>query len=155
MGLIKRLEMPVIAEMLDEEYAAQQKGVTAMYYVESSKWQCELPHEEKEKMQLARALVINPEVIVLNNAFRFFLPDARDSLLDVVLEYVNNRGWGFPPEETQQRRFRTCIYVGNIGDLSNKKVADVVYHFKSVAGGFTLAEGQGEPDAPKLHPPRE
>lgn len=60
-------------------------------------------------IHLARALVANPEVLVLHRPLLNFDDTSRAKILEILHDYVESRGVELPEAELAKRRLRTCI----------------------------------------------
>lgn len=71
-----------------------------------------LSHTELSKVHLARALIMNPEILLLQRPFSHH-DDTEESkkVLRAIKEHNRNRGIGLPPEQKSQRRPRSVFYT--------------------------------------------
>ncbi|CAK9111833.1 unnamed protein product [Durusdinium trenchii] len=94
-----------------------------------------LPFTEKCLLHLARAFVMNPEVMILHKPLEHFDHIFARRVVDLLREFVDLRGIEKPQDTLHLRRPRTCIFsVGQTNSLedvdmllqvSNKKVSVV------------------------------
>mmetsp|Transcript_40679 Transcript_40679/g.73295 ORF Transcript_40679/g.73295 Transcript_40679/m.73295 type:complete len:1003 (-) Transcript_40679:64-3072(-) len=83
-----------------------------------------LPYTEKCLLHLCRAFVMNPEVLILHKPLEHFNHLHARRVVDLLREFVDNRGLEKPEEELGLRRPRTAIFsVGNADDID---LADVL-----------------------------
>jgi len=76
---------------------------------DEGKWRVKASYTATAKVHLARALMKNPEVMVLQRPFLHFDPLEGREMLDILCEHVRNRGFALPPEGAKSRRPRTVI----------------------------------------------
>ena len=73
-------------------------------------WRNSLSFQEKAKLHMARALIMNPEILILEKPL-MNLDEAESELLMTVLrEFVTNRGVAMPLESRHLRRPRSCFF---------------------------------------------
>lgn len=89
-------------------------------------WHEVLCQTEKMKICLARALIANPEVLILHKPFRCFGELTKANVMRAILEHIQNRGIGMSQETLFMRRPRTCFY--SINHSQDGYLADVVWH---------------------------
>jgi len=79
---------------------------------ESSKhlWQEPLTYTEKVKISLARALIMNPDMLVLHRPFHHFDIGTADDVLQVIKQHHENRGLCLPADERITRRPRCVVF---------------------------------------------
>mmetsp|Transcript_39292 Transcript_39292/g.87824 ORF Transcript_39292/g.87824 Transcript_39292/m.87824 type:complete len:822 (-) Transcript_39292:77-2542(-) len=75
-----------------------------------SVWQEPLTYTEKVKISLARALIMNPDVLVLHRPFHHFDIGTADDVLQVIKEHHENRGLCLPVEDKTGRRPRCVVF---------------------------------------------
>jgi len=82
------------------------------------------------KIHLARALIMNPEVMVLQRPLSFYdqLSSSRLDILNLIKEYVANRGIGLPTESVWSRRPRTVFFTAET--MEEAQEADVIWNLK-------------------------
>eukprot|EP00928_Gymnodinium_smaydae_P029614 TRINITY_DN22256_c0_g1_i1.p1 TRINITY_DN22256_c0_g1~~TRINITY_DN22256_c0_g1_i1.p1 ORF type:complete len:1018 (-),score=208.61 TRINITY_DN22256_c0_g1_i1:56-2692(-) len=84
----------------------------------------QLSMSDKVRMHLARALVMNPEVLVLHKPMAHFDEEHRQHVMNLLRDYVDCRGVEKSPEEFAMRRPRTCIFSVSTHDVS--EMADII-----------------------------
>jgi len=89
-----------------------------------------LSHTDMCILHLARAFVMNPDVLVLHKPLANFDDTRARLVLDLMHEFVHQRGLEKPPKERALRRPRTCIFSALA--VHTVHVADMVLR---VAGG--------------------
>merc|ERR1719271_1049596 len=83
-----------------------------------------LPRSDRALLSLARALIANPEVLVIHTPGIFFGAVRRDLVMRVLREYVDQRGLAMDPLTRERRRPRTCIFSS--ADFLDLKYADQI-----------------------------
>merc|ERR1711907_790222 len=70
-----------------------------------------LRESERVNISFARAFIVNPEVLIMDNPFSsYHSRDRRHLLADALLEHRDNRGYIMPIEDKHLRRPRTIFY---------------------------------------------
>jgi len=81
---------------------------------------------ERQLICIGRAFIMNPEVIIFHKPFALLDTNLSERLMDVMKEYIGNRGVHMDPNEPLlKRRRRTIIFTGKESD--QLKEANVVY----------------------------
>merc|ERR1712096_337328 len=75
-------------------------------------------------IHLARALVANPEVLILHRPMLSFDEQGRAIVRELLHDYVEHRGVELPADEMLSRRLRTCII--STADRKFIQTADMV-----------------------------
>jgi len=99
--------------------------------VDERSWHEGLSSTERSKMCLARALIANPEVLILHKPFLNYELEAKDLVKAAIVEHKQNRGISMPQDKVSQRRPRTCFY--SVVDPRDADLADVVWQIDSSA----------------------
>merc|ERR1712176_365485 len=76
-----------------------------------SLWPLKMTYTEKAKLHLARALIMNAEVLVLQRPLSHYDEETGIGVLQLVREHVLGRGLMMPKESAGRRRPRTCFFV--------------------------------------------
>jgi len=100
-----------------------------------------LSYSERAKLHIARALLMNPEVMVLQRPLAHFNHADQDKVLDLIHEHVRNRGIGLPPETAHLRRPRTVFLSVESEELA--KHADVVWDMVRVGSSTSVSVVRG------------
>merc|ERR1712151_371802 len=87
---------------------------------ETQRWHLKLSYTEQVKIHLARALIMNPEVMVLQRPLHHFDSDKQQEILDVIKDHRDNRGVGMDPSTRGQRRPRTVFYTSESEELAKR-----------------------------------
>lgn len=69
-----------------------------------------LPHAEVAKMQLARALIMNPELLIMQGPLSHFPDKTGTEIWEALRQHRDNRGYKLPKEDLRYRRPRTLIF---------------------------------------------
>lgn len=77
---------------------------------DATAWARHLTYTEKVKIHIARALIMNPEVLVLERPLHHFDTARARILLDIIKLHVSNRGLALPEDEAISRRPRTVFF---------------------------------------------
>lgn len=96
-----------LAKHLKHEAEEEQPGT----YEEAGAWLDLLTYTEKVKMHLARALIMNPEVLVLQRPLHHYDYETSRVVMGVLRRHVEEKGLGLPEEGREHRRPRTCCLV--------------------------------------------
>jgi len=90
---------------------------------------CRLTRTNRQLISLGRALVMNPEVLVVHKPEALFHDSFGQVLMDVFREFVDNRGVCMPDAEPlSKRRRRTLIFTPTESYMASK--ADIVFEAK-------------------------
>jgi len=96
--ICRRLGVPdEILEFLDSEHKFHWKSIVST--------------GEAHRLALARALIANPEVLCLHKPTHTFNKDGATTVLELLKEFVTQRGVDLDPDELSKRRPRTCIFT--------------------------------------------
>merc|ERR1712187_1101771 len=81
---------------------------------------------ERRKIDLARAMISNPELLVMERPLHHYDRYSATMVVDCLLEYVRERGLCLPLETINQRRPRTCFFT-EMADVAIARRANLVY----------------------------
>mmetsp|Transcript_27497 Transcript_27497/g.64086 ORF Transcript_27497/g.64086 Transcript_27497/m.64086 type:complete len:895 (+) Transcript_27497:67-2751(+) len=87
-------------------------------------WDQVLSHTQQAKLGLARALVANPDVLVLHKPGMPYDDRTSQMVLEVIKSHIANRGLGFPSDPSS-RSPRTCIFTSS--KRYGLQIADRIY----------------------------
>ncbi|CAJ1425225.1 unnamed protein product, partial [Effrenium voratum] len=73
-------------------------------------WMEPLTYTEKVKVSLARALIMNPDLLVLHRPFHHFDLATADDVLAVIKAHHANRGACLPVDDKNSRRPRCVVF---------------------------------------------
>jgi ABC-type multidrug transport system fused ATPase/permease subunit len=77
-----------------------------------------LSRSDRKLIHLARALVYNPEIMIIHAPTAGFDRTHQHHIIDVLRTYVDEKGVLMDPRTRVRRRPRTCIFsTGEVGDL--------------------------------------
>lgn len=79
-------------------------------------WEQSLTQSEKVKLHIARALVSNPEVMIVERTLQGLNYEHATGLLNVLRRHVNEKGLCLPTEDHVHRRPRTVIFSTELAD---------------------------------------
>ena len=96
-------------------------------------WMPKLTYTDQAAIHLARAFVMNPEVLVMHRPTIHFDSDRADNVYRLLHEYVECRGIELPPSERDRRRPRTCFMTTSSREEATS--ADVLIEVGEVAVG--------------------
>lgn len=88
-----------------------------------------LSRSDKALLCVARALICNPEVLVIHQPGVHLCVPKKDSLMRLLREFVDNRGLEMDPDTIAQRRPRTCFFSSN--EVADLQYADQVFLCKA------------------------
>ena len=89
-------------------------------------WQNSLSFQEKAKLHIARALIMNPEILILEKPLMNLDEAESERVMTVLREYVSNRGVAMPGETRDMRRPRTCFFSA---ERSTSTLVDAAWEF--------------------------
>jgi len=98
----------------------------------SNLWGNLLSGSEKSKISLARALIMNPEVLVVQRPTSSFDSEARQVIMKCLMSHVRNRGYFLPTGGVKNRRPRTLFFSSSTQDEVGH--ADIVWHLPKHIG---------------------
>jgi len=87
-----------------DELAGCRYGIDA-----SDSWHHTLCNSERSNFALARALITNPELLILQRPLSALEPDDKTRVMTALAENVSNHGYKLPPEGVKFRRPRTLF----------------------------------------------
>eukprot|EP00931_Biecheleriopsis_adriatica_P046606 TRINITY_DN26785_c0_g1_i2.p1 TRINITY_DN26785_c0_g1~~TRINITY_DN26785_c0_g1_i2.p1 ORF type:complete len:946 (+),score=170.58 TRINITY_DN26785_c0_g1_i2:30-2867(+) len=90
-------------------------------------WLQTLSSTEAALLHIARALVANPEVLILHKPTLFLNNQLADNMYAVLKEFVEKRGLEKPASSFYQRRPRTCLVTARRVAGAGARMADAVY----------------------------
>jgi ABC-type multidrug transport system fused ATPase/permease subunit len=93
---------------------------------DGTSWQSSLTATEKMKLNFARAVIYNPEVLLIERPLFPYDQDSSALIMKCLKEHVHERGLCLPRETIHQRRPRTCLFT-EMPHMSLAYDADMVY----------------------------
>eukprot|EP00933_Yihiella_yeosuensis_P030207 TRINITY_DN23859_c0_g2_i1.p1 TRINITY_DN23859_c0_g2~~TRINITY_DN23859_c0_g2_i1.p1 ORF type:complete len:341 (+),score=30.72 TRINITY_DN23859_c0_g2_i1:140-1024(+) len=96
---------------------------------ESFEWISKLTYTDMVRISLARALIMNPEVLVLHRPFHHYDAETANYVLQVIKQHHRNRGLCMSEREAVNRRPRTTFLIPESVDQA--KQADVIWQIDS------------------------
>lgn len=106
-------------------------------------WQEQLTYTERAKLHLVRALVVNPEVLVLDRALYHYHDDMVDDILTVLRQFVADKGYCMPEHDHHHRRPRTLFFSPE--RETQAKTADVTWRLCKSGGNLSLIDQDADP----------
>jgi len=103
--------------------------------VDNRKWYDKLSDSEKAAMHLARAFIMNPEVVCFQRPTQHFHTDMKKKVLQLLGENTENRGIGMSAEGIGKRRPRSVFFT--VTDRHDSKVADACWKLPQPDYGFS------------------
>jgi ABC-type multidrug transport system fused ATPase/permease subunit len=88
-----------------------------------------LSRSNRKLIHLARALIYNPEVIVVHTPGMYFTSEQRQRVVSILADYVQERGLEMDEATRKMRRLRTCIFTSD--DDSSIDAADVIFECRN------------------------
>ncbi|CAE7412923.1 ABCB10 [Symbiodinium pilosum] len=129
--ICQRLRMKAVLEMIEDDLrrvedpdAEKQKNLVFI----NSSWQDSLTYSEKVKICLARALLMNPNLMVLQRPLHHYDDATGDLVLNLLKEHVANRGLELPEDSILQRRPRSCFLT--VESAKDAQAADAVWYIE-------------------------
>lgn len=121
-SILLRLDMKDIAEDIDSEMrvlgGVNKNDVADILEeemrccMESHKeWEHTMTQSRKMKLHIARALIANPEVMILQRVLEGFNEHAASEMIEVLRLHVNEKGLCMPVEDRASRRPRTVFVI--------------------------------------------
>jgi len=117
---------------------------------EDHSWQEMLSYTEQVKICLLRALLMNPEVLVLHRPFHNYDVYTQQKVLEMLVKHKEERGLGQPKASWRYRRPRTIFFTPE--SVEQAKYADVIWQidkehkqvveisFEELQHGFTFSK---------------
>lgn len=93
-------------------------------------WQRKLSASDRNLITIARALIYNPEVLVMNRPTAQLSESTAAKVFDLIQEFVSNRGVELPPKDAPKRRPRSAFV--SFVRMSGVRIADRIW---SIEGG--------------------
>eukprot|EP00930_Biecheleria_cincta_P072845 TRINITY_DN6018_c0_g1_i1.p1 TRINITY_DN6018_c0_g1~~TRINITY_DN6018_c0_g1_i1.p1 ORF type:complete len:906 (-),score=152.00 TRINITY_DN6018_c0_g1_i1:183-2900(-) len=78
--------------------------------ISSQQWLNTITYSERVKISLARAFIMNPEILILYRPFHHFDQSTAENLMQVIQQHHRNRGLCLPEELASMRRPRTVFF---------------------------------------------
>ena len=106
----------------------------------SGAWEGRLSTSDRHLLQLARALLANPHVLVLHRPINAFEPTLGKRVVEVLRRFVDERGLSSLLDDSPGLLARTVVYTCNTADESALDAVDAIVIVGRPAGGATLME---------------
>jgi len=98
--------------------------------LEDTTWMSHLTHTDMSRLNLARALIMNPELMVLHKPSLVFNEEEKDQILTVIRRHVDERGLHLPVGKFHQLRRPRTVFFTSASNLG-MQVADAVIKVSS------------------------
>eukprot|EP00747_Dinoflagellata_sp_TGD_P069108 gnl/TRDRNA2_/TRDRNA2_155993_c0_seq2.p1 gnl/TRDRNA2_/TRDRNA2_155993_c0~~gnl/TRDRNA2_/TRDRNA2_155993_c0_seq2.p1 ORF type:complete len:279 (-),score=28.13 gnl/TRDRNA2_/TRDRNA2_155993_c0_seq2:13-849(-) len=116
----------------DEDLAGEDMQMDGSHFASwsrhANRWQEQLSYTEKAKVHLARALIMNPEVLVLQRPLHHYNHETATKIWRVLSTHISNRGFGLSRDTCELRRPRTCFFSPE--SLVHAREADLIWMIK-------------------------
>eukprot|EP00928_Gymnodinium_smaydae_P011913 TRINITY_DN14356_c0_g1_i2.p1 TRINITY_DN14356_c0_g1~~TRINITY_DN14356_c0_g1_i2.p1 ORF type:complete len:873 (-),score=191.78 TRINITY_DN14356_c0_g1_i2:103-2721(-) len=117
-------------------------GLEAMAHKEEKgNWLSLMSHSDFARLNLVRALIMNPELLVMQKPTIVFDESEQEAIIALIRRHVDERGIALGPGDRRHRRPRTVFYTAS-SRLGTDK-CDGVYHVSRK--GITLQEPKDVP----------
>mmetsp|Transcript_99142 Transcript_99142/g.280778 ORF Transcript_99142/g.280778 Transcript_99142/m.280778 type:complete len:871 (+) Transcript_99142:61-2673(+) len=113
------------ARILDELHRTKESFLSRVKADREEDWQCRLSNSDRSLISIARALIYNPEVLVMNRPTAPLADSTAERVFELLQEFVHNRGVELPPESASKRRPRTAFV--SFVRMTGVRLADVVW----------------------------
>lgn len=136
--ILETMQMKATLKLVETQLYADTASAKEDAEAAENSWLENLTYTEKVKLHLARALLMNPEVLVLQRPLHHYDANTAKMVLQLLKTHVEERGLAMPAETRETRRPRTCFFT--VEDKSQAEAADVVWriHEHTVVEGGTL-----------------
>eukprot|EP00930_Biecheleria_cincta_P047101 TRINITY_DN32589_c0_g1_i1.p1 TRINITY_DN32589_c0_g1~~TRINITY_DN32589_c0_g1_i1.p1 ORF type:complete len:827 (-),score=142.55 TRINITY_DN32589_c0_g1_i1:24-2504(-) len=114
----------------DEEAQGARHVANEAEEVQSQQWLTTITYSERVKICLARALIMNPEILILYRPFHHFDASTSTHLLQVIKKHHSNRGLCLPTESANARRPRSIFFSPETLDQAAE--ADVLWQIDHI-----------------------
>jgi len=108
LGLADMIEF--IQKDIDRSTSVDNHGQLDISDFKECGWDRSLNHSRRVKLHIARALIANPEVLVVQRALQAFEEEVASDMLDVLRKHVKERGLGLPEDGRASRRPRNVFF---------------------------------------------
>jgi len=102
----------------------------------ATEWLTVLSATEASLLHIARALIANPDVLVIHKPTLYLSNEMADVVYTVLKDFVDNRGLLLDGEEFHTRRPRTCIVSARRALGAGALMADSVFHVSRIQGVY-------------------
>jgi len=109
-----------------------------------------LRSSQKSEIHLARAFIMNPEVMVMHRPFKAYpvnvnVPVKRTTFLEALKEHKSNRGYKMAQESVKDRRPRTIFFTPDTE--KEEEYADLIWRLPDGPGNIEALKGKAAMDA--------
>jgi len=129
--ILRKLKMNVTLDLVENDLANHVNAHTRSWCAADGGWQGSLSYTETCKMHLARALIMNPEVVVLQRPLHSYDNTTANEILGFIHSHVAERGLDMPQGNSfVHRRPRTCFFSPETVEQAQE--ADIVWQVSHV-----------------------
>eukprot|EP00439_Symbiodinium_sp_Y106_P027438 s439_g3.t1 len=130
--ILERMQMKATLKLISSDMARHSQRESAEAHdlskTSGESWLSSINYTEKVKLHLARAFIMNPEVMVLQRPLHHYDANTAKIVLDLLKAHVNERGLGLPEESVGRRRPRTVFFTAE--EHSQAQRADVIWRIQ-------------------------
>ena len=127
MGMKATLRL-VEEDLVRVEREGRRKAGDAWSRPTDNSWMESVTYTEKVKLCLARALIMNPEVMVLQRPLHHYNATTAVAMLKLLRAHVEERGLALPEERRTHRRPRTAFFT--MENPAQAEAADMTLHIQ-------------------------
>merc|ERR1711879_494177 len=98
MEICELLGMKRTLKMIEKRSEDEPKNIEEKEMKPHADWRASMPVTELAKIHLARAFIMNPEVLVLEKPLLYFDEFSSKTVMACIVNHVRNRGLGLPPQ---------------------------------------------------------
>ncbi|CAE7242184.1 Abcb7 [Symbiodinium necroappetens] len=139
--ILQMMGMKVTLGLIEEDLQKHAKGESTQKAAESFRdaWIGSMTYSEKVKIHLARAFIMNPEVMVLQRPLHHYDAPTAAIILGLLQAHVRERGLGFPAKDREHRRPRTVFFT--VEEKSQAEASDVIWRITDDGAVVTGSKG--------------
>jgi len=175
LGILKALDMPKVIALVNQELDEERDGEidhandskhlsceccyggaspVAPHTKTDTSWTSQLSYTDRANICLVRALLMNPEMLILQRPLHFYQPSEQSGVMRIIRQHIANRGIGLPKDTKKYRRPRTLFFSPETPEQT--KEADLIWqidpvtksmylvHHRRVSQGFIPWRGPNE-----------
>lgn len=135
--VIDMMNMPNLRKAVEEDPRWQKSGMGGprASICDASEhalqWSRSMSRSEQATVHLARAFIMNPEVMVIQHPFKHFDDSMDNKVRTLITSHIKERGIGMPPETLGRRRPRTVFFTADSNE--QEVLADVIWTIEKVS----------------------
>eukprot|EP00434_Breviolum_minutum_P000523 symbB.v1.2.000450.t1/scaffold32.1/size405148/23 len=127
--ILETMQMKATLRLIEPHLEPMKTSDVDLDTRDDNSWLENLTYTEKVKLHLARALLMNPEVLVLQRPLHHYDANTAKMVLGLLQAHVRDRGLAMPEETREERRPRTCFFT--VEEKSQADAADVVWRIEN------------------------